>query len=144
MNLVKKKVLLMLYKKAQNCIQFTWGTYNEKVFFPLFTENLSCPSVQYMMWESSKKRCFLVKNEHLIKNGQQWPRWGQKKLCSCIWTISWVILLVQTCPNLSKLVQTCPNLFTFEPKMKNMYMGVFSTQFFPLNLIFKSKMIQGD
>ena len=138
MNLVKKKVLLMLYKKAQNCIQFTWGTYNEKVFFPLFTENLSCPSVQYMMWESSKKRCFLVKNEHLIKNGQQWPQWGQKKYkvafelfheefywsrlvqtCPKLFEISFK--LVQSCPdlskhvqtysNLSKLVQTCPNLF---------------------------------
>jgi len=41
-------------------------------------------------------------------------------------------------------VQTCPNLFIFEPNITTIIWGCFSTQFFPLILILKSKMIQDD
>ena len=41
-------------------------------------------------------------------------------------------------------VQTRPNSFIFEPNRNTIVRMCFSTQFFPLNLILKSKMIQGD
>ena len=44
----------------------------------------------------------------------------------------------------SKLIQTRPNSFIFEPNRNTIIWLCFSTRFFPLNLILKSNMIQGD
>ena len=54
----------------------------------------------------------------------------------------WPFTLFRQIPIFS--VQTCPNSFVFEPNIKTIIWGCFSTQFFPLILILKSKIIQDD
>ena len=54
----------------------------------------------------------------------------------------WPFTLFRQIPIFS--VQTRPNSFIFEPNIKTIIWGCFSTQFFPLILILKSKIIQDD